>query len=194
MLGTMGLSALIGAIAVSGTNPGPAPVELRLVLIDLVGIAPQVSEGMLGEASRLLSPNGVVLQARTSSAAEQRQQPELAVILLPARSRGPSRNGLRLGAVKTTAGVTTIWIDVTAVAGVADANRGLHCCNAEMRRLGLALGRVLTHELVHVLHPGLRHTRGGLMAARVGRATLVEDLAPLAAPEIAKRPDTGVDN
>lgn len=163
------------------------PRELRLVLIDLVGVTPLVKDAMWREARRLLAPSGVSLHARSASAAEQRDGSELAVILLPERSRGSSRGGPRLGSVHTVATITTIWIDVAAVASVAEAPRGLHCCGVEMRRLGLALGRVLTHELVHFLDPALRHTRGGLMAARVTRETLVDAAAPEVPLQLAKR-------
>lgn len=164
------------------------PRELRLVLIDLVGVTPLVRDAMWQEARRLLAPSGVSLHARTGSASEQRDGSELAVIFLPERSRGRSRGGPRLGSVQTVATITTIWIDVAAVASVAGAPRGLHCCGVEMRRLGLALGRVLTHELLHFLDPALRHTRRGLMAARVTRETLVDAPSPEMPPNVAKRP------
>lgn len=114
----------------------------------------------------------------------------MAVVFLPERSRGRSRGGPRLGAVQTVATITTIWIDVAAVASVAEASRGLRCCGVEMRRLGLALGRVLTHELVHFLDPALRHTRSGLMAARVTRETLVDAPSPDVPLKLAKRPNS----
>jgi hypothetical protein len=186
MLGSASLCVLLGIAA--------PPLELRLVMIDFVRIAPQVSGGMIEEARRLLGPKGVGLLTRQGTAAEQRLPGEVGVLLLSERSRGKSRGGQRLGAIQTTAGVTTIWIDVPAVASVAEANRGLHCCSAEMRRLGLALGRVLTHELVHLLDPALAHTRNGLMAARVDRATLVDDPAPDTPLRIVKRPNSDLDN
>lgn len=163
--------------------------ELGLVLIDLVGVTPHVRDAMWQEARRLLAPSGVSLRTRTGSANEQRDGSELAVVFLPERSRGRSRGGPWLGSVQTVATITTIWIDVAAVASVADARRGLHCCGVEMQRLGLALGRVLTHELVHFLDPALRHTRSGLMAARVTRATLVDAPAPEVPLKLAKRPN-----
>jgi hypothetical protein len=90
--------------------------------------------------------------------------------------------------VQTVAAATTIWIDVKAVAAVADTPGGLLCCSPQMRPLSLALGRVLTHELVHVLLPSLPHARSGLMARRVGRATLVDDPTPALPSLLAKRP------
>ena len=40
------------------------------------------------------------------------------------------------------------------------------------RRLGIALGRVLAHELTHSIAPSCPHTRSGLMAAQLSRKML----------------------
>lgn len=169
--------------------PAEEQRELRVALIDLVGVAPPARDAMWREARRLLAPAGVGLRTRSAKAAEQRDDSELAVVLIPERSRAPTRGAPPLGAVQTVLGFTTIWIDVAAVAAVADARRGLDCCGAETRRLGIALGRVLTHEVVHALAPGLGHTREGLLAARINRSTLVDDPAPRMPSFIAKRPN-----
>lgn len=42
------------------------------------------------------------------------------------------------------------------------------------RRLGIALGRVLAHELTHTIAPDCPHTRSGLMAERLSRRMLTE--------------------
>lgn len=42
----------------------------------------------------------------------------------------------------------------------------------EARRLGVALGRVLAHELAHTIAPDCPHTRNGLMAERLSRRML----------------------
>ncbi len=56
---------------------------------------------------------------------------------------------------------------------------------AGVRQLGIALGRVLAHELTHSIAPDCPHTRTGLMAARLSRRTLT---APEAAfDELAAR-------
>jgi len=43
---------------------------------------------------------------------------------------------------------------------------------SQSRRLGVALGRVLAHELVHTIAPECPHTRHGLMAERLSRRML----------------------
>ena len=42
----------------------------------------------------------------------------------------------------------------------------------ESRRLGIALGRVLAHELTHTIAPDCPHTKHGLMAERLSRRML----------------------
>lgn len=42
----------------------------------------------------------------------------------------------------------------------------------ETRRLGIALGRVLAHELTHTIAPDCPHTKHGLMAERLSRRML----------------------
>lgn len=184
---------MAGALACAMASSADAQEhrELRLVLIDLVGVSPTVRAASLREAQRLLAPRGVTLRHRLGSAAEERDDSELAVIFLPERGRAPKGSALRLGALQTVDTITTIWIDVAAVARVAGVPRGLECCGVQMRSLGLALGRVLTHELVHFLDPSLRHTPSGLMAARVTRHTLVDAASLEEGPRhIAKRPNS----
>jgi len=182
------ISVALGFLATSSLG-AQEHRELRLVLIDLVGVSPMVKDALVRESRRLLLPAGVTLSTRPAGVAEERDVSELAVILLPEQSR----RGSRLGSVQTVASFTTIWIDVNAVASVADAARGLQCCGVQMRRLSLALGRVLTHELVHFMDPSLRHARSGLMAARVTRETLVDEPAPAMPPLFAKRPNSPVE-
>ena len=43
---------------------------------------------------------------------------------------------------------------------------------SESRRLGVALGRVLAHELTHTIAPECPHTKNGLMARRLSRRML----------------------
>ncbi len=44
--------------------------------------------------------------------------------------------------------------------------------HAAPRRLGIALGRVLAHELAHTIAPACPHTKSGLMARRLSRRML----------------------
>src|SRR5262245_17983447 len=164
-----------------------AQEELRLVLIDLVGVHPSVAEAMRLEAERLLGPSGVTLKLRGAAPSEVRDGSELALVLLPERRRYQGREG-SLAEVQTVGANSTIWIDVVAVTSLACARRGLDGRSVEARWAARALGRVLTHELVHYLDPTLRHARRGLMAPKVGRQVLVDDPSPEVPILIARRP------
>jgi hypothetical protein len=48
--------------------------------------------------------------------------------------------------------------------------------------MNVAVGRVVAHELVHVLFPEVRHTPGGLMAAVVDASTLTDTMVDLDGP------------
>jgi hypothetical protein len=178
---------LLAGVVAAASAAADEPRELRLALIDLVGVAAPIRGTMWEEARRLLAPSGVSLRPRSARADETRDGSELGIIFIPERSRARPRVAPPLGAVQSDGTVTTIWIDVAAVAAVAGNRRVLDCCDAETRRLGLALGRVLTHELVHVLAPERDHSRRGLLAAKVTRATLVDASASPIALVIAKR-------
>lgn len=55
----------------------------------------------------------------------------------------------------------------------AEAKRPKRRLNgSQSRRLGVALGRVLAHELAHTIAPDCPHTRNGLMAERLSRRML----------------------
>ncbi len=47
-----------------------------------------------------------------------------------------------------------------------------HLAGSQPRRLGVALGRVLAHELTHTIAPDCPHTKSGLMAKRLSRRML----------------------
>jgi hypothetical protein len=47
------------------------------------------------------------------------------------------------------------------------------------RDLGLALGRVVAHEVIHAIAPDEPHARNGLMSHAMNRTFLVSEKAPL---------------
>ena len=62
-----------------------------------------------------------------------------------------------------------IWLDYANVAWVAGstAERLVSADFAVRRRVGVAMGRVLSHEVIHALVPGLPHSEEGLMGVRL---------------------------
>jgi hypothetical protein len=154
-------------LAVDATAEEPAS-EVSLVWVDSVKVPEVVRGAMVREAEEILGPVGVRLRWRQGSADTESAAEELRVVpLAPANRRsGTSRV---LGATSTGDGPRTIWIDYENVAWVAgtSADRLVSSGFAERRRVGVAMGRVLAHEVVHALVPQLPHAAAGLMGVHL---------------------------
>ena len=74
---------------------------------------------------------------------------------------------LSLGAAERALGLPLARRTGWAEKGKRTKRRG-----AQPRRLGVALGRVLAHELTHTIAPECPHTKSGLMAERLSRRML----------------------
>ena len=82
---------------------------------------------------------------------------------------GPRSIFLSLGAAERALGLPLARRG-GAPAKAKRPRRRLH--GSQTRRLGVALGRVLSHELVHTIAPDCPHTTHGLMAERLSRRML----------------------
>ena len=82
---------------------------------------------------------------------------------------GPRSIFLSLGAAERALGLPLARRQGTP-ATAKPARRRLP--GSQSRRLGVALGRVLAHELVHTIAPECPHTTNGLMAERLSRRML----------------------
>ena len=158
----------------------------RLVWLDPVGSAIGTEGVVRPEVTRLLREMGVRASWRRGEPDELARVGELRVIFL---NRGAQRDHAPvLGATPSSfQGERFLWVHVPSVraaAGVASSkiwpNLDLHSA----RRLGIALARVIAHEVVHAVAPGLPHGTG-LMAARL-------DWRMLTAPSIAIDPQVGL--
>jgi hypothetical protein len=108
--------------------------------------------------------------------------PELPVILLPEdplRSRR-SRNvmGLVVRGHQTPFPIWTFLEPIRTVLGLPRENSLL--LPAERTRLARAVGRVVAHEMIHVLAPEHPHDRHGLMRHALDRGSLIGEQAALA--------------
>ncbi|MGE0453217.1 MAG: hypothetical protein AB7O37_01445 [Vicinamibacteria bacterium] len=165
--------ALAAALAlVPGRAAAQAPLELEV--IDLAGVAsalPQVQAA----ANVLLEPASARLETRLvdHEVAIENARPRAILLGSPAPAGASPR--LLLAVARHDVAPATIWIYVPSVlraAGLPAAAETLDL--AQRRELGIALGRILVHEILHLLAPERPHTATGLMAARLGRTQLVE--------------------
>jgi hypothetical protein len=141
---------------------------VRAVWLDPARVALGVDAMARTEARSLLRKMGLSLSWRIGKAQEAARPGEVRVILL---DRGVDRapNVHVLGATPPRFDVAPfLWVHVPSVraaAGVRPAAPAL-ADPASSRSLGLALGRVVAHELVHALAPSVPHG-SGLMSARL---------------------------
>jgi hypothetical protein len=104
---------------------------------------------------------------------------DVRVILMASHPSKRDANERVLGAVfRERHEAQAIWIYVEDVRYVVEGTRRSSRAGA-VRELSVAVGRVLAHEVAHILAPSHPHAEGGLMARAVGRDNLGADAAPL---------------
>jgi hypothetical protein len=147
-----------------------APTETRAVClraagVDLVRLGPLTVEVMIGELDHLLAIAGTRVEWHWAAAGTETAPDELQVVFLDSPGRCVAGQPL-LGSTATgqSGPPPVIWIycpSVVRALGLrADSLRGSFF---DKRALGVALGRVVAHELVHALAPEVPHG-SGLMA------------------------------
>jgi hypothetical protein len=185
--------SLVIWMTATGAFAGDGP-PLRLLWIDTTEKLPFAYATLVDASTRALAPIGVsVTWERVSIKGEA---PEgLRVLLLP---RAPARGTQgAMGHVKRQeTPVTDVYVFLASVAEALRLDPGdpNEWRALERQELGRALGRVVAHEVVHVLRPGLPHAAQGLFAATLARRDLLTR-APLWDPatvESLARPSVAI--
>ena len=166
--------------------PSPADAPLvRLSLIDLHGLTPDVFAGASGEAEAVLDRLGARVEVRSKRPSETHDPRDLLVVVMPG-DPGPLLARTVLGAVQRDAPTRALWVfprTIAAALGLSPDPAGWTA--PDRARFATALGRVVAHEVVHLTCPWRDHDTAGLMAARMSRATLRG--APLEVPDELRR-------
>jgi hypothetical protein len=167
------LGSLLPAAAGSSPQPSVRPL-LRLVWVDPTSAAPFAYDGMGREVRSILRAAGadVVWDKGTTGPFAAG---EVAVILLNGE---PARVGLRqdvMGCVAKGEGRSTLWVNLTTVARTIglDVRSRTAWSGRERQQIATALGRVVAHEIVHLVAPQLPHAARGLLSATLNRYHLV---------------------
>ena len=154
----------------------PAAIEtpaVRLVWLDPAGAALGTEVVVRPEVARVLREMGVSASWRRAEPHELAQAGELRVIFLNRAAQRDHRVPV-LGATPASfQGERFFWVHVPSVrtaVGVGERS-GPSLDVHSARRLGIALARVIAHEVVHAMAPSLPHG-SGLMSARLDRRTL----------------------
>lgn len=166
----------------AGAEPAPAPQRrLTVIFVDVERALPPLAAASLrDEAVRSLRRAGVELDWLRAEV-DQAFDGTTYKLLLVRRAPAGLRQRCAMGSVISgPEAPRAAWLYLDSVLATlrlpAPPERlGL----AQARDLGLALGKVAAHELVHVVAPELPHARGGLMAAQMGRTMLTSTALPI---------------
>ena len=152
---------------------------VRLSLIDLHGLTPDVTAGASAEAVGLLDRLGARIEVRSKRPSEAHDPRDVLVVVMPG-DPGPLLERSVLGAIQRDAPTRALWVFPRTIAAALGLAVDPAAWTAVGRaRFATALGRVVAHEIVHLTCPWRDHDPSGLMAARMSRATLRGDAIDL---------------
>jgi hypothetical protein len=180
--------SLVAPSPLSGEPQPTAPVRLRAAEIDYASLAPLTRSVMRHELASVLAPASLALSWRRSPPAGETEADELCVVFL--RSTGVGTDRGALGSTARQGPSPTIWVYVPTVALALGLDVEAVASSLDAQRLvGMALGRVVAHEVVHVLAPEVPHGGTSVMRPQLrafqltsGRQALEsDDAAALAA-------------
>jgi len=158
----MAVAVLSSTLLAPGAGTAHAEGVLRLVWFDLVGLAARAESVAQAEAAALAARMGAMVSWRRGEPGEVRRRDEVWVVLI---GEGPRRGPSRLVLGTTLRGprvAPLVWVRVPNVQATLaiSGRRGRPLAADELRRLGVAVGRVIAHELVHALVPSQPHGSG----------------------------------
>lgn len=181
------IERLRSAPAVAPAPEGRPATALRVAWIDLADTGPSVFPIALGEAKSVLSRIGLQLAGRRALPGELARPDEVRVILVNTAVVERTQGAPVLGAAPVESSpLPHVWVHVPNVRvtlGLQPDLAPTQMSLPDLRAFGVALGRVMAHEIVHALTPGVPHGTG-LMSARLTRRQLTEGRMPIA-PELA---------
>jgi hypothetical protein len=161
----------------------PPAGELRLFWFDPKGLLPFVFEPTTREVSRIFRDVGVNLswvKGRSDTNLGDGGL-DIPVILLP-HDPMPERARRRvLGLVpRDPLGARAVWVFLSSVRWTLGHDpRPSRISPLQANELGIALARVVAHEVVHAVAPDAPHSSGGLMHDSMDRTFLLGKRAPI---------------
>jgi hypothetical protein len=168
------VSVICAASTASASSVEDAPL-VRLSLVDLDGLTPDVGAAACAEASAVLGRLGARVEVRSKRPSDPHDPRDLLVVVMRG-DPGPLLARTVMGAVQRDAPTRALWVfPRTIAAALGLAADPAVWPRADRARFATALGRVMAHEIVHLTCPWRDHDGSGLMAARMSRATLRGD-------------------
>ena len=142
---------------------GAPPLLVRLAWTEPVGA---MAGGWLlaaQETSRVLARLGLQAESRAAPVSEPLTSDEIRVVLVPGFPPRRESGRTTIGAASSRASIPTIWVGLDGIAAVLGASTPIRPLSAPpevVLRLDRLLGRVVAHEVVHLLAPTVPHGRG----------------------------------
>lgn len=170
--------------------------EIEVVWRDVLGLTRAESALVAQEVHDALSMVGVTVrwkETNGTTVASAAIRPQVQVVLLAA-DRTRDRKGNVLGAADPNA--SAVWVYFPSVChtlGLEPARR-VQWSLFDGRDLARAMGRVVAHEIAHVLAPRVPHAAFGLMAPQLNRSFLLGSSLtwdPVSARALAEGATTG---
>lgn len=157
-----------------------APV-VRLAWTDPCQLVPSGELVARAEAEALLARMGVSLAWRRSAAGGQARPGEIGVVLVGDGPQPADGRPVLGTTMRRPSSMPVVWARVPNVrraVGILRTGSPLAWPGEELRRLAVALGRVIAHEVVHALAPALPHG-SGLMSGSLSRQHLTQASLPV---------------
>jgi hypothetical protein len=174
---TLGL-AVVGAVLLAGRVSGEeaSPPALRLAWLDVEGVATGIDGVARSECRAVLERAGLDVEWRQGSGGEEARAGEVRVLLVDHLVVDPHAKLSIMGATPARSRRhPVVWIHVGSVRATLGFPPDFPILDLPLkarRDLGVALGRVVAHEIVHVVAPQLPHG-SGLMSPTLTRDTLI---------------------
>jgi hypothetical protein len=165
------MTILAGLLALDAAEPRTTPRQRR----ELTAIWTNMTSGSVDRRDveptvrSALAPLGVVISWRASHGLETSGPSTVRVVLIHSRPSALHPN--TMGSSNPGSTSPTIWVQYDQVLRVLRDSEG--AALLDRSRLGVAIGRVISHEFVHLLAPGRSHDATGLFAARLDGSALV---------------------
>ncbi len=175
------LAAFASGAPETQDEPGVSRPSLRLAWLDPTDAAAGCAPAAREETTRILGSVGVSVSWRRGRAGEAARRGEIRVIVVDRGVTAPN-GAIVLGATSSRPNeLPFLWVHLPGVRAALGERE--NPCRAgfelgDRRQLGVAMGRVVAHEVVHTLAPALPHG-AGLMARRFTRRDLTATSLPM---------------
>jgi hypothetical protein len=162
---------------------GSGARRLKLIWFDHAGLGWRDFETMARQPEEIFRPIGVQVSSRPGEdGSAYDPEAEIPVILL-ARDPAPGHDkaGVMGVVLRDQEPARAIWVYLSNVRRAVGQDPRIEVppTPRESLEMARAVGRVVAHELVHVVNPEAPHARDGLMRTQLGRSFLVSREASL---------------